>query len=643
MFDGLTVNKKAFRLGRLVIYFERTNVTHLPFCGTVSLYAWYSSLFSKPDENKAECNSEQLCRHCRKVFYIRDMMAKTKLLAFLLVMGLGVKAQVAARYDVVITEIMADPTPVVGLPNAEYLEIKNVSSTTFNLSGWRLSDATGTATVSTSFTIQPDSVVILCANANVAAFSIYGRTIGVASFPSLDNDGDVLTLRSPQGRLVHSVAYNTDWYGNEAKKEGGWSLEMIDTKNPCGGKDNWKASANNLGGTPGKTNSVNGVNADATPPQLKRAYAVDSVNVVLVFNEALDSASGAVAAAYSLNGIAVASAVTVAPQFNTVQLKLATPLQPSTVYTLTASNVTDCKGNAIGAYNKTRIGLPQTPAANDAVVNEILFNPKTPGSDYVEIYNRSKKIIDASKLYLANRSSSGTATSLKKLSEEPFYLFPEDHLVATDDAAVLKQQYLVKNEDALLQLSSLPSYPDDKGTVVLIDLNGTVVDEVAYDKDWQFGLIDNADGVALERIDPDAPSQNKSNWHSAAASVGYGTPTYKNSQYKLAEDVKATAEVSPKIFSPDNDGRDDIATIAYKVNEPGYVANVFIFDAAGRLVRQLVKNELLGLKGSWTWDGLGESRTKLPIGTYVVFTEIFNLQGKKKSFKQAVVLARPLN
>jgi hypothetical protein len=569
-------------------------------------------------------------------------MPKTNLLLLLLCGCLCTKAQIAARYDMVITEIMADPTPVVGLPNAEYIEIKNVSSTPFNLSGWKLSDATSTATISTSFLLQPDSIVILCGTSNAAAFSVYGRTIGVASFPSLDNDGDVLTLRSPQNKIIHAIAYSSDWYGNEAKKDGGWSLEMIDTKNPCGGKDNWKASVNNLGGTPGKINSVNGTNADATPPQLKRAYALDSLNVVLIFSEPLDSLSGATVSNYALNGIVVTSATTVSPLFNTVQLKLTTPLQPSIVYTIVATNLTDCKGNSIGAYNKTKIGLPQTPAANDVVINEILFNPKSPGSDYVEIYNRSKKIIDASKLYVANRSGGGTVASLKKISNESLLLLPEDYLVVTEDAAVLKQQYFVKNEDALLQLSSLPSFPDDKGSVVLIDINGTIVDEVAYNKDWHFGLIDNDEGVALERIDPAAASQNKSNWHSAATSVGYGTPTYKNSQYKQTADVTATIEISPKLFSPDNDGRDDIATISYRVEEPGYVANVFIFDAAGRLVRQLVKNDLLALKGSWTWDGLGENRNKLPIGTYVVFTEIFNLQGKKKSFKLAIVLARQL-
>ena len=109
------------------------------------------------------------------------------------------------------------------------------------------------------------------------------------------------------------------------------------------------------------------------------------------------------------------------------------------------------------------------------------------------------------------------------------------------------------------------------------------------------------------------------------------------------ESITATIDVTPKVFSPDNDGTDDIATVSYKVGESGYVANVTIFDAGGRIVKYLVRNALLGLSGGWRWDGLDEKNSKLPVGTYIVYTEIFNLQGKQKSFKNTVVLARRLN
>jgi flagellar hook assembly protein FlgD len=156
-------------------------------------------------------------------------------------------------------------------------------------------------------------------------------------------------------------------------------------------------------------------------------------------------------------------------------------------------------------------------------------------------------------------------------------------------------------------------------------------------------LIANAEGVALERIDPEKPTQNADNWHSAASTAGYGTPGYKNSQYKQTDTINAAIEITPKVFSPDNDGIDDIATVQYQISETGYVANITIFDVNGRSVKHLVKNATLGLKGSWNWDGLDEKGQKLGIGTYIIYTEMFNLQGKKKHFKNVVMLARRLN
>lgn len=572
------------------------------------------------------------------------MLCQKLLLPIFIAIPFLSRAQTAERFDLVITEIMADPSPVVGLPNAEFIEIRNVSSTPFNLNGWKISDATSTATITANFTLQPDSIAILCTNSNVAAFSIFGRTVGVSSFPSLDNDGDLISLKSPQGKTVHAVNFTTDWYQNEVKKDGGWSLEMIDPKTPCSGMSNWKASNDASGGTPGKNNSIDGVNTDAAPPQLIRTYSLDNVTIVAFFDEPLDSTSASSVSNYSLsNNIAVTSATAQAPLFNSVVLKLSTPLQSQNSYTLTVSNLTDCKGNPIGVYNKATAGIAEDALSNDVIINEILFNPKPNAFDYVEIYNRSNKIIDASKLYIANKNASGGLTSVKKLSETPFNIFPDDYVVVTEDAASVKHEYQVEYPQNVLVLSSLPSFPDDKGVVVITNSQGNVVDEVSYSEKWHFALINDDEGVALERIDPNDSSQKQGNWHSAASTAGYGTPTYKNSQYKQTASVNAIIEVSPKIFSPDNDGHDDIATVTYQVSEPGYVANITIFDANGRLVRYLLKNALLGLKGSWNWDGLNENGQKLPVGTYIIFTEIFNLQGKKKRFRNTVVLARQLN
>jgi hypothetical protein len=546
------------------------------------------------------------------------------------------------RYDVVIDEIMADPTPQISLPSNEWIELKNVSANPINLLNWRIGDATGQSGPMPSFVLQPDSFVIICTGSAVTAMQAYGRVISVTSFPSLDNDGDLLYVKSNNGLTIHAVNYSISWYQNAVKSDGGWTLEMIDTKNPCAGISNWKASTDTKGGTPGTKNSVDAVNTDQTFPSVKNAYALDNLNMVVVFDEPVDSLKAATIENYSIDGgLAVQSAISISPLFDKVQLRLTTAMQANTVYTITVNNITDCKNNSIGSKNKVKVGLPVDAGTNEIVINEILFNPKN-GSDYVEFYNRSNKIFDVNKLYVANRNNSGAISSIKLISPIPYYIFPGEYLVVTEDAINLSLDYLVQKPDAVFVVSSLPSFPDDEGDVILLNFQGAVVDEVKYKDDWHFALIDNAEGVSLERIDPDGISQDASNWHSAASTAGYGTPTYKNSQYKLLQSINATIEVTPKVFSPDNDGRDDIATIQYKTTEPGYVANITIYDANGRPVRNLVKNGTLGLQGYWIWDGLDDKRSKLPVGTYILFTEIFNLDGKKETFKNVIVLARQL-
>ncbi len=274
------------------------------------------------------------------------------------------------------------------------------------------------------------------------------------------------------------------------------------------------------------------------------------------------------------------------------------------------------------------------------MINEILFNPKSGGNDWVEIYNRSNKIITLRNVYIANRNSSGAISSIRQLSVEDYLLFPAEFVVITENKQLLLRDFVAKDPDRIIEVSSMPSFNDDEGDVVIINEQGVVIDEVKYKDDWHFKLISDKEGVSLERIDYDAPSQQESNWHSAATNVGYGTPTYKNSQYKMDAGVQGTISVSPEIISPDNDGLDDFASINYEFTEPGYVTNITIFDAVGRPVRYLQRNALSGLKGFYRWDGLGEKNQRLNSGIYVIYTEIFNLQGKTKKYKNVIVLAR---
>ena len=83
--------------------------------------------------------------------------------------------------------------------------------------------------------------------------------------------------------------------------------------------------------------------------------------------------------------------------------------------------------------------------------------------------------------------------------------------------------------------------------------------------------------------------------------------------------------------------------IAYSFDQAGYTANIRIFDQQGRQVADLVRNALLRQAGSFTWDGITDKNEKAPIGIYIVFMEIFDLNGTVKHYKQACVVAAKKN
>lgn len=549
-------------------------------------------------------------------------------------------AQTVNRNDVVIDEIMVDPTPQAGLPDAEWIELKNASSFDINLSGWRIGNLAAQSGILPNFVLQPDSFVIVCTGSNLSDMSAFGQAISVTSFPSLNNDAGVIYLRSNDNKVVSAFNYSNAWYKNELKKRGGWSLEMIDTKNACSGYTNWNASSDIRGGTPGKINSIDAVNADETPPRLIRSFATNSTTISLIFDEPLDSQSASMAANFSVSdGIGVpVSATAISPLFDKVDITISAALSGNKVYNITANTLTDCAGNIITLNNTAKTGLASLADSFDIVINEILFNPEANGVDYVEIYNRSANIINLKQLYIANRNSAGVISSIEPLSIENILIFAGDFVVLTEEPSLVQQKFITANPGAFVQVSGMPSFPDDNGDVIILNAQGEIIDEVRYLDKWHYELITNTEGVSLERIDYNAPSL-QANFHSAATSAGYGTPGYKNSQFRIDAQIPGSITLSPEIFSPDNDGMDDFATISYDFPTPGYIANITVFDAAGRSIRYLQRNALCGVKGNFIWDGLGDKHQKLPQGIYIVFTDIFSASGKKKQFKNVIVLA----
>ncbi|MFI5156093.1 MAG: lamin tail domain-containing protein [Chitinophagales bacterium] len=550
-------------------------------------------------------------------------------------------AQNANPYDVLIDEIFCDPSPPVGLPNAEFLELRNVSAFPIDLKNWQIKDPGHNLLIKSSFILQPDSFLIICSASASDYYEKFGTVLGLAGFPALNNDGQTLFLVSPEGRIIHALNYDKTWYQNDLKKEGGWSLEMIDTKNPCSGKTNWKASIDPLGGSPGKINSMDGVNPDISGPWLIRTVTEDDQHIILLFNETLDSATAAQPGHYLVEPMGrPMESFPLAPMNNGVRLKLPIRMDTGIIYQVSVEGLVDCAGNPSLPGKTSPAGMPMASGSSDLIINEVLYNPPSNGYDYVEIYNRSKKIIDLNKWAFANRDAGGNLMNIARISIEPRLIFPGDYLVFSENSDWVEQHYQVKYPEHLLELTSMPSLPDDKGNLVLLNEQGAPIDELSYHHQWQFALLADEAGVALERVDFDQPTQNPDNWTSAASTAGFGTPGYQNSTFHLASLDPPGISVNPKLFSPDNDGIDDFCFIQLNMPGPGFACNLTVFDASGRPVRYLLRNAILSAENSLRWDGMDENHRPLPMGIYIVFAELFNLKGEIQKSKHAVALAR---
>lgn len=521
-----------------------------------------------------------------------------------------------AEGDVIINEVFADPTPSVGLPELEFVEVYNRSDKYFDLSHWKLGDASGDGTVLAG-TLAPGEYKVLCATASLPSFP---GASGVSSFPSLNNAADDVVLKDSAGNMLDKISYTDAWYQDEVKKVGGYTLERINPTLICSSQQNWIASSHASGGTPGVQNSVFDSTPDTDAPSVTTVFALAPNVLTLQFSEPMDALSLQMATFATVPFLTETNRIVNGTQPQEISFLLSPDFVPSQTYLFTLENTADCAGNE-ASFNGEFI-LPDLPAEGEVVINEILFDPVTGGSDFVEIYNASSKVFDVFGWFLANIA--GDSVANKKQIKTHRILHPGEYIVFSKDINHLIAQYPVTLSTQLV-VAELPAYNNDSGTVILMT-EFDLLDRVSYNADWHFKLLDSKDGKALERINALDESNNASNWHTAAEAVGFATPGKENSQFVPSVDA-GELTLPTKVFSPDNDGHEDVLQIRYKMKANELLANVQIFDAQGRLVRKLKENEYLGTEGVFAWDGVNDEGTKASIGQYVIVFEAFAPQG----------------
>lgn len=539
--------------------------------------------------------------------------------------------------DIMITEIMADPTPAVQLPEEEYIEIYNRSAKIIELKDMTFTAGTRTATFSEGQLLPGEYALVVPIEAT-DLYTMATKVIGLSKFPAIVNSGAELTLKNKEGGMIFSITFSDTWYENSTKKEGGWSLEMVDLSQPCMSATNWKASIDPKGGTPAAPNSVQDVieNPISLQPVALEYHSDQNLQVVFSSKFHLDQLHQ-----YQINvtpSLRIAQVNLVNSSNNKIEIIFEDTISNGVEYQMEISNFFDCDGEAMEPHTM-KFGMPELVEPEDIVINELLYDPITGGEDFVELFNISNKIISLADMVMVREDAfDGSKINQVSLEEYKRLIFPNDYLVLSAKGESIRNQYTTPGVEAFIDVSKFPNYVNDGGVVALYRSDHTLIDRFQYDPKMHFQLLKVTKGVSLERVHPQISAEEKTNWNSAAITIGGATPGYENSQY-LQPVPNGILSVNPEVFSPDGDGLDDLLGINYQLNKTDYVGSASVYTIDGIPVRKIFNNQTLAQEGFFTWDGLDDNGKKARVGIYIVALEIFSLDGQKDLLTKKCVVA----
>ena len=541
------------------------------------------------------------------------------------------------RYDIIICEIMAKPTPEIGLPAVEYIELHNRLPYPCTLQNWRLTLG-NTSKKLPDITLDSCGYAVLIAQKYLGDFTPFCEHIYTLSSLTVTDGGQQLTLYNQHDEVIHYVSFRKTWHTEIIKQEGGWSLEMMDENWPCAGSENWNSSTSPLGGTPGQPNSIRNTLDNSITPIITGATMPDSTTLRVNFSKTLSAdvveQEGLFITSPPLNILSVRE---VPPEFSSIDIRFETAVQLNTDYTLYLSGtLTDCGENTYQTSEQIPFGRADPPKSFDLVINEILTNPRdNENADYLEIYNRSNHIIDLKEVKVGYGGDTLPQKAVVAVSKG-WLLLPKTYVALCKQKSVTLQQYVCKDERRLVECDSLPDFAIGKGVIHLTDKSLQSIDRFSYAEEMHYSKLLTTKGVSLERLYADMPTQDDNNWRSAAESAGFGTPGYENSQTGNALENNEF-EIVPEVFSPDNDGYEDFAEVVCSFSEEENRVTIVIYNNRGYPVKHLANNVLCGRTARFRWDGDDDRNQSAATGMYVVQLESWNLRTHKTIRKRKVV------
>lgn len=459
--------------------------------------------------------------------------------------------------DLIINEIMY--APLSGQP--EWVELLNKSANPLNLQKWKFADATTSVTITNSdFILEPDSFVVLTADSSILNYFPVSSPIIKISMPALNNNGDAVVIKDSMNVLIDSVNYLPSWGGNT----GGKSLERILKDNPSNDPQNWKTSQSIFMATPGKINSVTPKDYDLAITVFKSTTGFGIIGEPISFNSTVKNIGLNNSGSFDLSlfndtnydSIPQQNELVSQQSFNSLNV---TDSIPATFIT---KNFAEGENNFILLLNISPdndttnniaftniVGVTVNEIRNDIVINEIMYAPASPEPEWIELFNRSDKIIN-----LKNYKIADTVDTTKVITDT-MNLNPKEFLVIAKDSSV----FSFYNIQSRVFIKAFPTLNNTNDKIILLDSLNRVIDSLQYFSNWG-----GSNGKSLERIDVNISSTDSTNWKTSISRYN-ATPGTFNSVTKKDFDLF----VSDILFQPKYPLNGDNVNIAAMIKNIG--------------------------------------------------------------------------
>lgn len=442
------------------------------------------------------------------------------------------------KNDVFISEIMADPSPSIDLPEAEYIEWYNSTDKDIHLKDWIFGNGNSNLKLKEQV-LKAKSFIVFCKASDTNLFKPYGDVIGLSTWPSVGNGSGILRIRDHQGNLIDEVNYNTTWYKNKSKSNGGYSLECTQSQKSCEGIYVWEASNHVKGGSPGTLNSFWN-----KPTETFFVYQFDFLNdssIYIRFNKAADSSLALSKKSYQLNNPdRFPQKVKCLNDYYTEYILLFNEkFKNNKPYEFKFNNIKTCDG--IGLDDQLFSFIYRNDDDTSLIrINELMIDPNPvvalADAEYIELFNTTKNYVNLSSYTLTIGST--------KLIFPTYLLRPNEYLLLCASGDTLE----LKKYGNVISFNNFPSLSNTVGTIQLNNKAGRLIDKISYKSSWYRDVTKSDGGWSIELIDPYSKCKEINRWNASNHKKG-GTPCKINSVADFYADQRKLSLKSVKNYN----------------------------------------------------------------------------------------------